>query len=49
MRYVVLGTVLMEPVLLAIRRLAQQSASFERFGGGERLGETGGGQDPRDG
>ncbi|MEC5182095.1 MerR family transcriptional regulator [Arthrobacter sp. CG_A4] len=32
MRYVVLGTVLVEPVLLAMRRLAQQSASFERFG-----------------
>ena len=31
-RYVVLGTVLVEPVLLAMRRLAQQSASFERFG-----------------
>ncbi len=32
MRYVVLGTLLMEPVLLAMRRLAQQSASFQRFG-----------------
>ncbi|MHA7222193.1 MerR family transcriptional regulator [Arthrobacter sp. RHLT1-20] len=32
MRYVVLGTVLVEPVLLAMRRLAQQNASFERFG-----------------
>ena len=32
MRYVVLGTVLVEPLLLALRRLAQQSASFERFG-----------------
>ena len=31
-RYVVLGTVLVEPLLLALRRLAQQSASFERFG-----------------
>ncbi|MET3920313.1 MerR family transcriptional regulator [Arthrobacter sp. UYEF20] len=39
MRYVVLGTVLMEPVLLAMRRLAQQSASFERFGAGELAGE----------
>lgn len=45
MRYVVLGTVLMEPVLLAMRRLAQQSASFDRFGGGE----LGGGGPPRDG
>ncbi|MDQ0854049.1 hypothetical protein QFZ79_002160 [Arthrobacter sp. V4I6] len=34
MRSVVLGTVLMESVLLAIRRLAQQSASRERFGAG---------------
>ena len=32
MRYVVLGTVLVEPVLLAMRRLAQQNASLERFG-----------------
>jgi DNA-binding transcriptional MerR regulator len=31
-RYVVLGTVLVEPLLLALRRLAQQSASHERFG-----------------
>jgi DNA-binding transcriptional MerR regulator len=31
-RYVVLGTVLVEPLLLALRRLAQQSASYERFG-----------------
>ncbi|MCB5274533.1 hypothetical protein BJG92_02069 [Arthrobacter sp. SO5] len=33
MRFVVLGTVLVEPVLLAMRRLAQQNVSFERFGG----------------
>lgn len=33
MQYVVLGTLVMEPVLLAMRRLAQQSASFQRFGG----------------
>lgn len=33
-RYVVLGTVLVEPLLLALRRLAQQSASRERFGAG---------------
>jgi DNA-binding transcriptional MerR regulator len=33
MRHVILGTLLMEPVLLAMRRLAQQSASFQRFGG----------------
>lgn len=32
-RYVVLGTVLPEPLLLALRRLAQQAASARRFGG----------------
>jgi DNA-binding transcriptional MerR regulator len=31
-RYVVLGTVLVEPLLLALRRLAQQDASHRRFG-----------------
>lgn len=31
-RYVVLGTVLNEPLLLALRRVAQQVASAERFG-----------------
>ncbi|WP_423919899.1 MerR family transcriptional regulator [Frigoribacterium sp. 2-23] len=31
--YVVLGTVLVEPLLLALRRLAQQDASWRRFGG----------------
>jgi DNA-binding transcriptional MerR regulator len=31
-RYVVLGTVLPEPLLLALRRLAQQAASARRFG-----------------
>lgn len=31
-RYVVLGTVLVEPLLLALRRVAEQSASAERFG-----------------
>ena len=31
-RYVVLGTVLIEPVILALRRLAQQEASARRFG-----------------
>lgn len=30
-RYVVLGTVLVEPLLLALRRLAQQDASTRRF------------------
>lgn len=30
-RYVVLGTVLIEPVLLALRRMAQQQASARRF------------------
>ena len=29
---VVLGTILMEPVLLALRRLAQADASVKRFG-----------------
>ena len=42
MRYVVLGTVLMEPVLLAMRRLAQQSASLQRFGAGWLSGEEAG-------
>lgn len=32
-RYVVLGTVLVEPVLLAMRRLAQQAAAARRFAG----------------
>ena len=32
MRYVVLGTVLIEPVILALRRLAQAEASARRFG-----------------
>lgn len=31
-RYVVLGSVLVEPLLLALRRVAQQAASAERFG-----------------
>jgi DNA-binding transcriptional MerR regulator len=31
-RYVVLGTVLMEPLILALRRLAEQEASARRFG-----------------
>jgi DNA-binding transcriptional MerR regulator len=31
-RYVVLGTVLPEPLLLALRRMAQQAASARRFG-----------------
>ncbi len=30
-RYVALGTVLIEPVLLALRRMAQQEASARRF------------------
>jgi hypothetical protein len=33
-RYVILGTVLVEPVLLALRRLAQQEASARRFADG---------------
>lgn len=32
-RYVVLGSVLVEPLLLALRRVAQQVSSAERFGG----------------
>lgn len=31
LRYVILGTVLMEPVLLAMRRIAQQAAAARRF------------------
>ncbi len=31
LRYVVLGTVLMEPVLLSMRRIAQQAAAARRF------------------
>jgi DNA-binding transcriptional MerR regulator len=31
-RFVILGTVLVEPLLLSLRRLAQQSASARRFG-----------------
>lgn len=42
-QYVVLGTLLMEPVLLAMRRLAQQSESFRRFGSAG-LGRQRGGQ-----
>jgi DNA-binding transcriptional MerR regulator len=35
-RYVVLGTVLPEPLILALRRMAQQEASARRFGEAER-------------
>jgi DNA-binding transcriptional MerR regulator len=35
-RYVVLGTVLPEPLILALRRMAQVRASALRFGGAER-------------
>lgn len=38
-RYVVLGTVLIEPLLLALRRLAQQQASSRRFGEAAALGD----------
>ena len=34
-RYVVLGSVLVEPLLLALRRVAEQVASAERFGGAQ--------------
>lgn len=37
-RYVVTGTILFEPLLLALRRLAQEDASARRFGGGYRPG-----------
>ncbi len=37
-RYVVLGSVLMEPVLLALRRVAEQVASGRRFGGAAGAG-----------
>lgn len=33
-RYVVLGTVLVEPLILALRRVAEQMAASRRFGGG---------------
>jgi DNA-binding transcriptional MerR regulator len=39
-RYTVLGTILVEPLLLALRRLAQIDASARRFGGGEQHGRT---------
>ena len=42
MQYVVLGTLLMEPVLLAMRRIAQQRASFRRFGAATSPGQSGG-------
>lgn len=49
MRYVVLGTVLVEPLLLALRRIAQQCASRERFGTEPALREhAAGGQAPAD-
>lgn len=38
LRYVVLGTVLLEPVLLAMRRLAQHAAAARRFGPGNFRG-----------
>ena len=33
-RYVVLGTVLLEPVILALRRIAEEEASARRFESG---------------
>ncbi len=36
-RYVVLGTVLVEPLLLALRRMAQQEISGRRFGSSTML------------
>jgi hypothetical protein len=35
-RHVVLGTMLPEPLLLALRRMAQQAASASRFGVAKR-------------
>jgi hypothetical protein len=40
-RYVVLGTVLVEPLLLALRRLAQQEISGRRFGAADVAGDNG--------
>ena len=37
-RYVVLGTVLPEPLMLALRRMAQQEASARRFGADQEFG-----------
>ncbi|MGM7667612.1 MerR family transcriptional regulator [Microbacterium sp. A93] len=42
-RYVVLGSLLVEPLLLALRRVAQQVASAERFGGVDEGGVDEGG------
>lgn len=41
-RYVVLGTVLVEPLLLTLRRMAQQQASGRRFGSGSGSGSVSG-------
>jgi DNA-binding transcriptional MerR regulator len=39
-RYVILGTVLVEPLILALRRLAEQDASGRRFGSASSTGRT---------
>ena len=44
-RYVVLGTVLVEPILLALRRMAQQEASVRRFGDAAQAGQAEGAQE----
>lgn len=38
-RYVVLGTVLVEPLILALRRVAEQMAASRRFGAAEPSGQ----------
>lgn len=40
-QYVTLGTLLAEPVILALRRIAEQIASGERFEGARAAGEAG--------
>ena len=39
-RYVVLGTVLIEPLILTLRRMAQQEESARRFGSVARIGDN---------
>ncbi|MGO2110373.1 MAG: hypothetical protein ACTH31_02050, partial [Pseudoclavibacter sp.] len=43
-RYVVLGTALAGPLLLALRRLAEQATSVERFAAGNRHTADGDGE-----
>ena len=39
-RYVVLGTVLIEPLILNLRRMAQQEESARRFGSVAKIGDN---------